>query len=518
MKKIKYTCFILPIIFALFLSIPVFAEENHVHTSSCYENASLHVHNGSKTQYGTCFTKKYYHTHYGNGFDLVTANKAYAKGYYFENSIMTDPGYCYTRQVTYNGKTGYACNCGIPTDIPCSYGETCILREDVYYDSNGIVATPHCDHMVTKIELIKETKKLYFQGEKLAFRAKVYYADGRIREENVVSNCNTETAGTKTVTVTSFGYMDMEKTKHATQTIEITVVEPSKVVNRLVPLYEKQTVKSEENVNDMAYAQFKDGSIKLVKCRVYLYSTKTPNVKEAHFLYGEYNCQNGFQMLEKYSASSEAQVTILNAGTTANTKEQTTDQTNNKEETGKKVITTKENLKIPVFKFLSSTNEIKFSWNVIPKAENYQVYRYTENEKTKTLLGTTKETIWVDKTAKKGVVYKYQIRAIASGMTNGASKVSKKVYVPVQAKIKKSVVNQSKVKLIWEKQKASGYQVYRSVKKNSGYQKIKTIPSNKNAITLNQKRNTKYFYKVRAFYKINGKIIQGSFSKSYQAK
>lgn len=72
-----------------------------------------------------------------------------------------------------------------------------------------------------------------------------------------------------------------------------------------------------------------------------------------------------------------------------------------------------------------------------------------------------------------------------------------------------------KLKIRWKKVSgATGYQIYRSTKKNSGYRKIRTVSGSASSEYINSKlRNgRKYYYKIRAYKKIDGKIYYGKFS------
>lgn len=67
------------------------------------------------------------------------------------------------------------------------------------------------------------------------------------------------------------------------------------------------------------------------------------------------------------------------------------------------------------------------------------------------------------------------------------------------------------VKVSWKKVSgASGYQVYRSKSKSSGYSKLATTSSTSKVISANVGQG--YYYKVRAYKKVNGKTYYGSFS------
>ncbi|MDD3745508.1 MAG: fibronectin type III domain-containing protein [Anaerostipes sp.] len=76
------------------------------------------------------------------------------------------------------------------------------------------------------------------------------------------------------------------------------------------------------------------------------------------------------------------------------------------------------------------------------------------------------------------------------------------------------------IKISWgEMKSATGYAVYRSTKKNSGYKKIATTTSKKRSfVNTSLKRKKTYYYKVRAYRKINKKNYYSSYSEVLKVK
>ena len=99
---------------------------------------------------------------------------------------------------------------------------------------------------------------------------------------------------------------------------------------------------------------------------------------------------------------------------------------------------------------------------------------------------------------------------------NSGGKNKQKPYVKV-AKVKlKSAkqVGKKKIKLVWKKIKnVSGYQIkystQKSLKKGA---KIKNIKKNKKTVTIQKLNRKRYYFKIRAYKKVNGKIIYGKWS------
>ena len=95
----------------------------------------------------------------------------------------------------------------------------------------------------------------------------------------------------------------------------------------------------------------------------------------------------------------------------------------------------------------------------------------------------------------------------------------KKPAVPKKFKVKN--VKKKSAKLTWKKVKgASGYIIYRSTKKNKGFKKIKTIKKGKTVKFVNKKlkKGKTYYYKIKAFKKVNGKKVKGKFTKVKKVK
>lgn len=77
-----------------------------------------------------------------------------------------------------------------------------------------------------------------------------------------------------------------------------------------------------------------------------------------------------------------------------------------------------------------------------------------------------------------------------------------------------------KLKITWKKVSgATGYQIYRSAQKNSGYRRIKNLSSKSSSYTNSKLKNGKrYYYKIRAYKRIDGKTYYGKFSNiKYQS-
>ena len=175
-----------------------------------------------------------------------------------------------------------------------------------------------------------------------------------------------------------------------------------------------------------------------------------------------------------------------------------------------------------------SYNSMKVTWKKVSGASRYALYRSTSEKGKFEKIATIKDPSTLSYTDKKltcGKTYYYKVRAYR--------KVSDKNYYGSYSDIKSYNTKPSKVSLKkdditcsstaitlkWKKASgATGYQIYRSTKKDSGYTKVKTVTKSSTLSWKDTglKKDTVYYYKVRAYRKIDGKEITGSYSEVYK--
>ena len=170
----------------------------------------------------------------------------------------------------------------------------------------------------------------------------------------------------------------------------------------------------------------------------------------------------------------------------------------------------------------NSYNSIKLTWNkAINGANGYAVYRSTSKDGKYTLRKTitSKNTIeFTDTGLDTNTTYYYKIRAyrmIADKKKYGsyseivcAKPVLSKTTITVSSKSKKATIKWNKVL------GASGYKVYSATSSNGTYSLKKTITSiNTLSYTnTNLVSGKTYYYKVRAYRNVNGKVVYGPYS------
>lgn len=105
--------------------------------------------------------------------------------------------------------------------------------------------------------------------------------------------------------------------------------------------------------------------------------------------------------------------------------------------------------------------------------------------------------------------------------TSASKKKPAKVTVRQPSGLKVSNIKKKKAKIVWKAAKdVTGYQIYRSTKKNSGYKKIRTI-TKKSKVTYTDpglRLKKTYYYKIRSYKKVKGKTFYSSFSKPKSVK
>ncbi|MBQ8198077.1 MAG: M15 family metallopeptidase [Lachnospiraceae bacterium] len=170
--------------------------------------------------------------------------------------------------------------------------------------------------------------------------------------------------------------------------------------------------------------------------------------------------------------------------------------------------------------------EIKFAALYGPAG--YEIYRGTSKNSMSMIKELAKtQTSYVDTGLTTGTTYYYKVRAYAVdaagkkvyGAFSDISAAIPQLTVPVITSAKST--NYNKIKITYKRvTEANGYVIYRSTKKNSGFKKIATIKKGKTVTYTDKKRTTgkTYYYKVRAYRKVNGKRVYSDYSAVVAAK
>ena len=161
------------------------------------------------------------------------------------------------------------------------------------------------------------------------------------------------------------------------------------------------------------------------------------------------------------------------------------------------------------------------TWAKVTGAQKYDVYRSTKAASGYKKVGTVTATSYTDKKASVGKTFYYKVVAVGKTTAeNSVQSASGKVAIMKKAAVTLKRATKGRIKVNWKKVSgATGYQVYVSTKKASGYKKTATITkasTKTRTIAKIGKKNLKvgqrYYVKVRAIKKINGKNVLGQWS------
>lgn len=172
---------------------------------------------------------------------------------------------------------------------------------------------------------------------------------------------------------------------------------------------------------------------------------------------------------------------------------------------------------------------LKLTWQSVPNADSYTIYKLDKKTGIYRVLATVRKgqgLSYVDSGCTAGYTYSYRIKTtctLPDGtiVTSAYSLAKSATAVLDQTLIKKAIVNGNTVSLRWKKVTgANGYEIYRGTKKNGTYYKIKSVYPGSRQSFSNQdlKVGKQYFYKVRAYAKVNGKKIYGGYSEAIRVK
>ena len=167
-------------------------------------------------------------------------------------------------------------------------------------------------------------------------------------------------------------------------------------------------------------------------------------------------------------------------------------------------------------------DEVNLKWSKVNGADGYQVYVYSDAASKWKKLASTAKTFYEADDLTSAKVYKFRVRAYdkkASGTVFSdyvtitvATEPDEVENVKVSAKTKNSVT------LSWSPVKrATGYQVFIYSESKGKYVR-KTAVTGTSAKITGRKEGTEYKFKVRAYFKADGKSYYGEFSDVIKVK
>lgn len=173
-----------------------------------------------------------------------------------------------------------------------------------------------------------------------------------------------------------------------------------------------------------------------------------------------------------------------------------------------------------------TTPALKVSWNSIPDATKYYVYRKVGTSGNFSLIAKTEKLSYKDKDVKEDILYSYKVRAyqIKNGKIVNKSEPSdtvKKVILDIKAvkNLKAETVSTSKIKLSWNKvEGANRYYIYYATKKDqSSYKALGYVSATTHTLS-GLMPGTTYYFKVKAKRNVYGANYGGKYSEIVYAK
>ena len=159
----------------------------------------------------------------------------------------------------------------------------------------------------------------------------------------------------------------------------------------------------------------------------------------------------------------------------------------------------------------SNDTALTSSWKLTGAYDGVELWRSVSEKGSYTRVFTGKAANYVNSGLAYGKTYYYKVRAFrkVDGVSYYSGWSNIRAYSLIPGKpVLSSVKNKKKKTAVvtWKKViGASGYEVYRSTKKNSGYKKVTTIKKGSTVRYTNKKlkKGKTYYYKIRAYKTVN---------------
>ncbi|BCN31970.1 GH25 family lysozyme [Anaeromicropila herbilytica] len=174
-------------------------------------------------------------------------------------------------------------------------------------------------------------------------------------------------------------------------------------------------------------------------------------------------------------------------------------------------------------KTTSSYDSVNISWGGVAGATRYQLFRSTSKTGTYKSIATIKGKSYKDKTVSTGTTYYYKVRACktvgkASVYSNYSVVVCTKPSLSAPSSLSVQSSTESSIQLSWKSTSgASGYQLYRATQNAGTYELLATV-STTSYDDSELTSGTTYYYKVRAYRKVDQKKVYSSYSSSISKK
>ncbi|MBE6787193.1 MAG: fibronectin type III domain-containing protein [Ruminococcaceae bacterium] len=176
-------------------------------------------------------------------------------------------------------------------------------------------------------------------------------------------------------------------------------------------------------------------------------------------------------------------------------------------------------------KSTATATTVNLTWDGVPKATKYRIYKYDSKSKTYKKVADTKNTSYKITGLSRGTKYKYRVRPCAR--INGTDYYSDKyeyttaITKPKTAKITSVSSTKSKTALVkWKKvTNAERYEIICSRSKSFKNAKTVTVSSKYTKATIKGlSKGKKYYFKVRAYRSLSSVKVYGNYSNAKSKK
>ncbi len=176
-------------------------------------------------------------------------------------------------------------------------------------------------------------------------------------------------------------------------------------------------------------------------------------------------------------------------------------------------------------KSTATSTTVSLSWEGVPKATKYRIYKYDSKSKTYKKVADTKNTSYKITGLSRGTKYKYRVRPCTR--INGTDYYSEEyqyttaITKPKTASITSVSSSKSKTAVVkWKKvSNAEKYQITYSTSKSFKNAKSVTVSSKNTSATIKGlSKGKKYYFKVRAYRSLSSVKVYGNYSKAKSKK
>ena len=171
----------------------------------------------------------------------------------------------------------------------------------------------------------------------------------------------------------------------------------------------------------------------------------------------------------------------------------------------------------------ASYNSVNITWNAVEGAEGYQIWRSTSSSGSYVLLGSTTKTNRLSTSLDCGTTYYYKVRPylrVNGKLVYGSygAVVSAKPTLNAMTGVSASRAGYNSVNVSWSAvDGAEGYQIWRSTSADGSYVLLGSTTKT-SRVSTSLDCGTTYYYKVRPYLRVNGKLVYGSYSSVVSAR